>query len=237
MKYHLKDRQRPIPNGISVFDASVGYKAPNWASFSQQVQGLQQARIENPGLCARYGLKTDTASCEDFVDSYLARVCFDNSWVEYFSTDRMGGAGSGEAPFPVPNGLGARARALVAGARVLIDWIGSGAEAVPGEQSVRRAGGCVACPLNSQEELSAWFTRPVSAAITAALEARKGMKLSTPLDDKLGVCEACQCPMKLKVHVRLEQFLPKMSKEIKGKLDPACWILAEEKQSSEGPLS
>jgi hypothetical protein len=229
VKYRLKDRNRPLPNGVSVFDAGTGYRAPQHASFTAQAAGVLQARMGNPDLCQRYGLRTDLVSCEQFVEEYLGRVAFDNGWQDFYTTDREGGAGSGAVPFPVQGSAGGRARALVAGARVLIDWIAGGAEAVPVEQANRRASVCAACPLNSKEELTAWFTRPVSAAIQSALEERKGMSLSTPFDDKLGVCAACLCPMGLKVHVELEKFLPKMSQETKARLDPACWILAEEK--------
>jgi hypothetical protein len=67
----------------------------------------------------------------------------------------------------------------------------------------------------------------VSNAIRAALRHKSEFKLSTPFDDQLGVCEACLCPMALKVHVPFEKFFPHMTAEAKDALDNACWIRKE----------
>ena len=53
--------------------------------------------------------------------------------------------------------------------------------------------------------------------------------LTTPHDSKLGVCKACDCPMRLKVFVPLDKIVGHMLPEAKAALDPTCWILDEER--------
>jgi hypothetical protein len=115
----------------------------------------------------------------------------------------------------------------VAGSEALVEWITSGAEAVPQAQAERRAGRCVVCPLNGRGDWSRWFTVPVSNAIRAALRHRSEFKLQTSFDAQLGVCEACSCPNGLKVWVPKEKFYPHMTEESKAALDPNCWIREE----------
>jgi hypothetical protein len=95
-----------------------------------------------------------------------------------------------------------------------------------------RAAICAKCPLNNAGDWTTWFSAPAASFIKTQLEHRKQMKLSTPDDARISMCQACGCQLHLAVHVPISYKLSKLSKlsaEAKAKLDPGCWILSEEK--------
>jgi hypothetical protein len=49
--------------------------------------------------------------------------------------------------------------------------------------------------------------------------------LKTDLDHALNICQACLCPLKLKVHVPLDLIRKHLSPQAKSALDTHCWIL------------
>jgi hypothetical protein len=232
----LRSRQRAIPNGVSVYDPATKYQAPRYASFDAQVGGVIAARLANPGKTAQFKLATDRPTVENEVDRYLAQKCMEMGAQDFVDTTRSQADGGQPAPAPFPNqthGLNPRqtfrgqSQSVAVGAEVLVEWLSSGAEAVPQAQANDRAAVCAGCPLNERGSWSRWFTVPLSNAIRAALNQREGYNLHTSHDDKLGTCAACLCPMALKVWLPLDKFLPKMSVEAKDSLDKACWIRKE----------
>lgn len=78
--------------------------------------------------------------------------------------------------------------------------------------------------MNGEGGLEAYFTVPASNAIRAQLERKHAMKLETPSDEHLGVCTACDCPLKLKVWMPLDRILAKMPKAAYDALHVNCWI-------------
>jgi len=88
-----------------------------------------------------------------------------------------------------------------------------------------RAAICADCPKNDGGDFTAYFTEPIANKIRTQLEIRGDLQLRTPSDEKLTVCSACDCPLKLKVWVPLDHILAHTSPEVKTKLDPRCWIL------------
>ena len=119
---------------------------------------------------------------------------------------------------------------LWAGIKSVNEWLDTNAPAVPSELSEKRAAVCVACPMNGVGDWSQWYTAPASAAVKRQLEKVQDRKLSTTQDDKINICEACMCPLKLIVHVPIEIKLKNMSPETKAELHPSCWQLSEEKE-------
>jgi hypothetical protein len=105
----------------------------------------------------------------------------------------------------------------------LIDWLPTGVT-VEAPLSTKRGETCAACPKNSDKAFASFFTQPVSDRLRKMLEARKDLKLETPSDDKLGVCEVCLCPMKLKVHVPLQDIVTKTKPATLAEFPPNCWI-------------
>lgn len=237
MSLRLKSRQNPIPHGNQFYDPVLKWRARANMSFQGIVDGLQIARLANPGLTKSKGLATDKNQIAAEVDLYLATICKANGWVDYY----LEGDGGSPVPFPQgrnprlatsrqpipPNPLVQKLANVVGGSSTLVDWITSGAEAVPQEQAEARAAVCVKCPLNGKGGWERWFTQPVSNALNATFLRKNGMKLQTTHDADLGVCTACDCPMGLKVWMKLESFYGHMTDDAKARLDAACWIRSE----------
>ncbi len=96
-------------------------------------------------------------------------------------------------------------------------------------QAEARAAVCAGCPKNDPGDWLAYFTVPAARAIRGALNAFREQQLVTALDDRLHLCSACDCPLRLKVWARLSHILAHIPPESKAALHPGCWILAEEK--------
>ena len=237
----LTNRQKQIPNGYQFYDPVLKWRPLKWCSFDVICSGLRSARLANPGVTRANNLPTDPEAIANEVEAYNVAICQQMGYLDYI-TDAPGGAPQA-VPFPPPgfprdhrtppvrrSATLQSARNVVAGSEVLVEWVASGAEAVPQEQANHRAETCARCPLNVAGDWTAIFTVPVSNAIRAALSAKGVMKLATPFDDRLGVCMACDCPMALKVWVPFEKFFGKMSQATKDALNrenPTCWILEE----------
>jgi UV DNA damage repair endonuclease len=63
--------------------------------------------------------------------------------------------------------------------------------------------------------------------ISEFMQIKNDAKITTSLDAKLETCQACDCPMVLKVHCPLDVILEREKPEHLAKLDPRCWILKE----------
>lgn len=199
----------------------------NWTSrpgsFENIVGQIIKVRLGNPHHTKKHGWATDHDAVANELDAYLSKICLDHGWTKYVQS------GEGDSPPPTSARPGLRRSAgnAVAGAKILIEWVSSGEEAVHTMVSTRRASVCAACPVNKPGDMLSFFTKPVSDAIKLALNQRAGWKLETPHDGKLGVCEACGCPLKLKVHVPIDRIINKLSPETVSALDAKCWILEE----------
>lgn len=91
----------------------------------------------------------------------------------------------------------------------------------------QRAAVCAVCPLNQAGDWTAIFTVPVSLTLRAILGLLKGQGLTTSQDEKLHVCSACACPMKLKVWCRIHHITDHIPPESKAALAQGCWITKE----------
>lgn len=221
----LISRQKYVPGGFKFYQPEIKFTAPANASFDIIVQAIIAARKANPHLLQKHGWPTEYNAVADELDFFNAKICEQMGWNDYIT-----GSGGGGVPFPqhLPQAHPSPSlRKVVAGAKALVKWLASGADAVPAELANKRGETCAACPLNERGSWERFFTVPVSEAIRGALNQRQGMKLSTTSDEKLGVCTACLCPIKLKVHLKLSEILPELSAEARGNLDKACWITSE----------
>lgn len=117
---------------------------------------------------------------------------------------------------------------LAAGVHILLDWLGSGGKPVEPATATARALICSTCPQNKGGDWKAIFTKPVAEKIRQQLEMKNEMSLSTPHDAKLTVCEACSCPLQLKVWTPLPYILAHTDAKTRAALDPRCWITHEE---------
>lgn len=222
----LKSRQLQIPGGFKFYIPQLKWQSTPFASFETIVQGVISARMAHPAMVAKYGWSVDRNQVADEVDAFNTRLCVQMGWLNYIVE-----GGQAAPPFynpPVNRSNLDKAKRLVAGGKTIVEWLASGAAAVPESQSEERAAVCVACPMNDVGDFTRFFTVPVSEAIRATINQRKDWNLKTSYDEQLGVCSACSCPMKLKVHMPLADILKRIKPEDKAALDPKCWIRLEE---------
>lgn len=116
---------------------------------------------------------------------------------------------------------------VYAGARTIIDWLGSGGKPVAQTLADARSATCATCPNNKPAHWMEWATGKLAASIKAELEAKNQMRLATPHDGAIHTCSACLCWLPLKVWAPLDVILKYQSEETKTKLHPSCWILSE----------
>lgn len=231
----LKNRQMQIPGGLRFIQSDTNFRTTPWASFDRIVDEVIAHRQSNPYLITTNGWSIDRKTVENEVDYYNSKICESMNWNQFLQEGAVAGPQSGPFLRGHPQTLLHSAKNVAAGSQIIVEWIQSGAEAVPIAQATKRASVCAGimedgsdrCPKNVNHDLTSIFTIPVSHAIRSELKKRKDMNLETPYDEKLGVCSACSCPMKLKVHVPLNSFLHKMSGDAVADLDPRCWITAE----------
>jgi len=213
-----------FPNGGWQFrQAATGWSnpMPMALTFDATVEAIIKHRLKNPAITKQHKLSTS----------------FDEVAVELekFTMRRLGMV---ESPKISPlRGVMRRAGAVVAGinrlgvgAQNLLAWSENG-KVVPREVADARALICTAgapgntrCPMNGTGDWKTLFTEPAAELIKNQLAAKNSMQLQTKYDANLGVCEACACPLQLKVWAPLEYALRKMSKETKEKLPEWCWM-------------
>ena len=200
--------------------AQTGWSAPmpKATTFDTTVTQIIQHRMQNGAITARHKLSLDRAVVADELEN--------------FTRARLGMQPIGASiPKPMPSrslpqavqGAVAAVAKMADGIGLLMDWIPSGTVVDPA-LSAKRGEVCVGCPKNSQQAFGSFFTQPASERLQKMVEARTDLKLATPSDEKLGVCEVCLCPMKLKVHVPLADILAKTKPATMAEFPDHCWI-------------
>jgi hypothetical protein len=231
MSPRLKDRNKSVPNGFSMYVPELKWSAPkNFPSFTVVSNALQAVVEANPVLAAKHQWPRDRAGIENWVDAYNATVCARMGWTDYIIAD--GGGGSLPKSVPPPQNLAslsaavAAARKLVAGAKTLIEWLDSGDPPVDRDEATRRAAICSACPHNSPDSIGRWFTVPASELIRRQVQKLAERSISTIHDEKLNLCDICLCPLRLKVQTPRKWITSHLSPEVLEKLRqvPGCWV-------------
>lgn len=224
----LKSRQTQIPGGFKFHLPELNWHGPPFSSFNTLVDAVVQLVAKNPWLAKKNGWPTDRNGVERWVEQYQCSLCLANGWHDYITQME----GDTEPPKSVPPEFMARLQAvagavrkLEAGVQVLLDWEVSGEPPVDRGTAECRALICHLCPKNKPGHMTSWFTIPASEVIRQKLDRLHGLKLFTSVDEKLGVCEACLCPLKLKVHTPLDLCRKHLTPEVKADLDPRCWML------------
>lgn len=224
----LKNPQLSIPGGFTFYVPQTKWQPTPFSSLDSITNQLIAHRKGRPDLVAQNGWSLDPAVVLQEVTQYQVAVCVRNNWNDYL----LGGSESTAFfPPPTPPTLFQKARNVVAGKEAIVTWIEDGAPVVSQELANKRAGICTggddpskACPMNGKGGLERYFTVPVANAIRKQIERKKEMKLETPMDEMLGVCEACTCPLVLKPWMPLEYILKKLLPEQAAALSPQCWI-------------
>ena len=241
MSLRLKSHQSACPNGFIYTQLQTHWNswehAPNskW-DWHGLVLAVQAHRLANPKM----GLPTDLGAIERELDHVNALRVNAMRGGETYVTDDTGP--------PPPKSLASRllsqagrvvadARKVKAGALTLLDWNLSEHPPVTRTVAISRAGVCskrpdgkggyTVCPMNGRGDLTRWFTVPIAEQIRKAMGKQFDVGLETPLDDSLGVCEACGCPLKTKIWAPAIFIKQRMPTEVKADLDPGCWITKE----------
>ena len=231
----LKDRQKQIPGGYRFYLPELKWSAPgNFPSFAKVCDALQQVVAANPFLSLKHKWPTDRKGIEDWVDIYNATLCASMGWDDYIAAE-----GGTTIPKSSPlhqqetlqslRAAVAAAKELVAGAKSLTEWVDSGEPPVSSELSTHRAIICSGCPKNVPGDWTTWFTAPAAELIKRKVEKAQSLKMTTPRDDQLHFCSACNCPLKLKVHVPIGWIVKRTTPETIKKLQDGkdCWVMSE----------
>lgn len=217
----LKNRQLSIPNGYRYYWPLTGFKA-RVGSFDSVTQQFQAHLRGNVSQANKAGIDPDNyEQVADLVDAFNAAYCRRMLYFAFITGVEEGQSSS--VPFRQAP-LQRRVENVAAGGDTLIDWIRSGAEAVPKTEATRRGAICSKCESNKKGDWLRFFTVPVSRAIQFALNRRDKMKLETEHDSKLGVCELCDCPLQLKIHLPMQRIVDGIDPDVRKKLPGNCWI-------------
>lgn len=219
----------PAGGGWTFRQPQTGWVNPMaMVGFDASVKAIIAHRKANSAITMKHNLTTDYDTVADELEKYTKlRLGIPTDPLSFFQPGRNSPLLSGEA---VAAGSSWYRKIVRAGTGVstLADWLGKDGNPVSSALSEERAKICSDCPQNKSGDLLSFFTKPVSDLIRRQLEERKSLKLSTSQDEKLGICDACGCPLKLKVHVPLLFIKEHMRPTESNSLDQRCWILKEQ---------
>lgn len=225
----LKSLDRHVPGDFQYIHPEANQAEPFKGSFFHVCQQEHQFRRANPFLCQKHGWSLDMSAIERDVHEYNVQRCLSHGWLEWL--DMSDGTFQPSAAVIEKKTLLRNAVAVVettkAGIGVWMDFIGSGGVPVEAKLAEERAAICVQCPHNKQGGLKNWFIEAAVKEIQQVLGIFKDLDVKTKQDDKLGVCDACLCPLKGKVHVPMSHIEQRALPDVWAKLDPKCWMLAE----------
>lgn len=254
MKFALKGdviRRRWPPKGGWIYhEINTGWTAPSPMAdnFDSTVDKIIRHRLANRG----HGLSVDRMEVElELMHQTALRIIQDcpehvEAWVVAADEEAKKKSRSGSrsqrppvrggvppaAPSVVERILG-RIRSITRGAATLADWIGDGAVPVSPFVADRRATACSGCPMNRPvEDFSEVITGSIADAIQAQTIVKNAIGASSSMEEKLGVCDACGCHLRLKVHVPLKTIRERTDPETMDAFHPACWIRNETSVSS-----
>lgn len=221
----LASRTKCPPNGFMFHEASTGKQFSGW-DFEGMVREIQSHRMGNP----RFNLPTDLDTIRTEVDHANALRCLSITGAASFIVSDEGSPPLPKAMAPNSSLVGRVAGAatnIATGIETLTAWLGKGGVPVEHALAQQRSDVCVTCPKNGRGDLTRFFTVPAAELIRKQIGMKRDMALFTSHDENLGVCEACGCPLKLKVHVPISEIKEHMDSESKTHLDSRCWILHE----------
>lgn len=231
----LKSREKFPPGGFSFNFAPTKWHPAQFSSFDTIVRGLQAHLNGNPYVAHQNNMPTDYESLALIVEHWNA-MSLKARGLSQFITDEEGGgpqAPPKSIPQPLPTILQSVKRVAV-GANTVAEMLGPEGP-VDLETATSRAAVCVTCPMNAQGDFTRFFTVPAAGAIRGMLGFFKSLKLSTVHDAQLHVCEACYCPILLKVWARLSHITKHMPADDYAALHKGCWIRAENESHGTTP--
>jgi len=193
------------------------------------IKAIRDHRLANPAITQKHNLSTDPGDIKRELTAFQqARGSLPKPQPSFFRGSPSSQSRSKGAAAAASTNWFQKIIRTGTGVSTLGDWLGHGGNPVEKDLSEKRALVCADCPMNAAKDLVSFFTVPTANLILRQLEERKQLNLSTAYDDKLGVCGACGCPLKLKVHTPINFIVQHMGPTEKNSLDPRCWILKNE---------
>jgi hypothetical protein len=228
----LKSRTKHPPYDFQLLLPEIGMKEPITGSFDDILAAFRRVIQKNPGHAQRFGWPLDPKEQANFLDEREAQRCLAHGWTEFVD---FGGTGPSPIPAPtVKKNWREVAAAVVSGGKSALfaynSMFGPGGKPVARELAEQRAAVCLACPQNDTEGgLLSYFTESAARGIMGIMGALRDLDVRTSVNDKLGVCKACLCPLQAKVFVPADSIQKHLPANLWPTLsrEPLCWILRE----------
>jgi hypothetical protein len=221
----LKSRSNFPPGGFEFYQPETGWSPTKYLGFDATVDEIIKHRAANP----RFNLPTDRRTVEQQLDDFttLRLQRMPDGW-SYLIPDA-----SQPPPESFPRhlshrpaagavGVGDYAKDITAGIGLWVEWFGD--KPVEKKVAEERASICRQCPLNVTGNWMQRMSEVAAKEITAIMGSLKKQKMKTHHDDALGVCDACNCPLKAKVWAPAELIQKHMRPEAEAKLWEKCWM-------------
>lgn len=112
------------------------------------------------------------------------------------------------------------AKKIAGGPETLSEWIGSGGMIVDASESQARAEICAICPKNVKRYS---FLKPIANAVRRHMALKNQLKIEVRGEERLHICEACCCVLRLKVHLPMSRIRP--TDDERKNYHPDCWLL------------
>jgi hypothetical protein len=204
---------------------------PLASTFQSTVDLIIQHRLKNQSITRKHNLSTNWSEVANELEAFTRQ----RLGIADESPPKQRPAQPIREPQAVAGGIegllastGRKLKAVVTGIKVYIDTFGETGRPVGASESERRAAICATCPKNEKGNWTTFFTEEAAASIMGVFAILKDLDLKTSKDQELGVCSACLCPLKQKVHVKLEHILKHTDEATIAKLReaPHCWIVS-----------
>lgn len=213
-------------------------------TFEQTVEAIIKHRLANKAIALKYGLSTDFNTVADELEKYTKMRLGIVEEPPPKTTarpvvvpavrrvDAVAGVNIKRQPVqpPQPPSILNRFASVASSLKKVAVGVGTVLDCVEGEpvskeEAERRASICVGCNENGKGNFTEWFTVPLSEAIRKAEAKLKERDLTTSVHELLGTCQACLCPLPLKVFCRMDKIKKHMIAEVQSDLPTHCWIL------------
>jgi hypothetical protein len=215
-----------FPNkGWQFYQPQTKWYAPTplGSTFDQTVDLIRQHRMKNSAITAKHNLATDYNSVANELEAFTAaRLGIKVDSPKFQPQQPEEDAVAGIEGFLQSSKR--RLSAHLAGIKIYLATFGTTGRPVEAAESEQRATICATCPRNEPGDWKTFFSEEAAKGLLEVFGIMRNLNLSTSHDAQLGVCSACLCPLKAKVHVKLEHILSETTPEIKARLDPRCWI-------------
>lgn len=226
-------RDGPFPNGgWRFYSAQTKWSIPHplGVTFQGAVDLIVQHRLKNQSITRKHGLSTNWSEVADELEAFTRQRLglMEDSPPKHLPHQPVEPEAAAGGVEGFLKSAGRRGKAVLTGIKVYIDTFGESGRPVDLKEAERRASICATCPKNEKGDWKSFFTEEAAAGIMGVYAILRDLDLKTSHDEGLGICSACLCPMRQKVHVKLEHILRRTNEETIARLKeaPRCWIVA-----------